>query len=156
MLSLCLVNTSCRESCLFEAIEVDSHDGRGADFGFNHNHHRRVLARLPRRLLANEIDTTLLDVGDMWYKVEGNFEKCTCGGVAEKWVLFGRVKVLNQTYICSTCHPQLADYVNRQLQVVRQAPFRSDNHIWDFHFALAKHEEESFNHPAVEIIPRTF
>ena len=156
VLSFCMVSTSCRVSFLLEAIEVDPHDGRGADFDFNHNHHRRVLARLHRRFLAKGIDTSLLTVGNMWYKVEGKTEKCTCGGVAEKWVLLGRVKVLNQTYICSTCHPQFADYVNRLMQVVRQGSFRSDHHIWDFHFASAKRGEEGLNHPGVEILPRTF
>ena len=92
----------------------------------------------------------------MWHRVEDNTETCACGGVAEKWVLFGRTKVLNQAYICSKCHPQLADYVNRQLPVARQAPFPSDYYIWDFHFALAKRGEESLDHSGVKILPRTF
>jgi hypothetical protein len=78
----------------------------------------------------------------MWHKVEGNIETCSCGGLAEKWVLIGRVKVLTQTYICSTCHPHLAHYVKRQLYVARHASFWSDHHTWDFHLALAKRGEE--------------
>jgi hypothetical protein len=57
----------------------------------------------------------------MWYRMEGNTRKCTCGGVAEQWLVLGRTKPIVQTYICPTCHPELADYVSRQPSIARQS-----------------------------------
>ena len=56
----------------------------------------------------------------MWYRMEGNTRECTCGGVAEQWLVLAGAKPLVQTYICLTCHPQLADYVNGQPSIARQ------------------------------------
>ncbi len=57
----------------------------------------------------------------MWYRMEGNTRKCTCGGVAEQWLVLAGAKRIVQTYICPTCHPQLADYVSRQPSIARQS-----------------------------------
>lgn len=92
--------------------DVIHHDGRGADFSFTHNRPRRALSWFDRQLLATGIDTILLEGGNMWHRVEDTTETCTCGGVAEKWVLFGRAKVLNQTYIChKVCQACNLDYL---------------------------------------------
>jgi hypothetical protein len=55
----------------------------------------------------------------MWYRIEANTKKCDCGGTAELWVLLAGAKPLNQAFICTTCHPQLADYMSRQSSTAR-------------------------------------
>ncbi len=52
--------------------------------------------------------------------MEGNTRNCTCAGVAEQWLVLAGAKRIVQTYICPTCHPQLADYVSRQTSFIRQ------------------------------------
>ena len=63
----------------------------------------------------------------MWYRMEGNTRKCTCGGVAEQWLVLAGAKRIVQTYICPTCHPQLADYVSRQPVIVPWDYFRKNS-----------------------------
>lgn len=56
----------------------------------------------------------------MWYRMEGNTRKCTCGGVANEWARFAGAKPFIRVSICPTCHPQLEDYVSRQPSIHRQ------------------------------------
>jgi len=62
----------------------------------------------------------------MWFRMEDNTRECTCGGAAEQWVVLAGAKRLVQTYICPTCHAQLADYVSRQPVMVRQGEDAGD------------------------------
>jgi len=57
----------------------------------------------------------------MWFRMEDNTRECTCGGLAEQWLVLGGAKPIVQTYVCPTCHARLADYVSRQPSFIRQS-----------------------------------